>query len=146
MNKIYLNKNIEKVYLFVGLIFFLTNSAYCGIEKIAKNEIEAKEFRNDELYISHVNIPISKLINQLQNRDIWKSFLNQHKDAFVYIDPHSGRPTSIMLSIPMIPGTGINNHITLESLSRSLGNKIANITENEIKKVVLQFLKKILIF
>ncbi|OGF63435.1 MAG: hypothetical protein A2Y62_07305 [Candidatus Fischerbacteria bacterium RBG_13_37_8] len=106
------------------------------------NPIEAKEFSIDEIYISSSEKSLDQIFNQLSNRDEWSSFLANNKDAYAYFDPRSGRPSGIYTVIPIIPGTGMSNHITMESLSKSLGYPVTEITEAVVNEIVMQHVSK----
>jgi len=54
-----------------------------------------------ELYISQRNIKLNDIINKLPNKNAWDSFLRTYDNTIVYIDLRSGKPSSIITSIPI---------------------------------------------
>ena len=138
----YIYKKMRFLCIFICLIIFSVAKAGALQERTTKNTIETKELRTDSLYLSQTTVPLEQVINQLPNRASWESFSKTYKDANIYIDPRSGKPASIIVSIPLIPGTGSNNNITIETLSRVLGHEITNVGKDIIKDVALKFLKE----
>ncbi len=140
MNRVYLSKS--KI-IFIGLIVLLVsvNVGYAFKQREKKEGLEAKEFRSEKLYISQTNIPITDIINQLANKNKWWEYLQLNKGNHAYIDPRSGRASSIISSIPIIPGSGVNNNITYDYVSLNVGYPVNEITENEIRILVKNFLR-----
>ena len=137
-----IKNNILKLILFAALSIIAVNIAYSFNQKIVKNEIEKLEFRTDELYVSQTNVPLEQVINQLTNRGAWQKFLMINKGSIVYLDPRSGRPASLITRIPIIPGTGDGNCITLEDVSMKLGYAVKEIHEQEVKQLVLGIMQE----
>ncbi|OGF68079.1 MAG: hypothetical protein A2Y62_19690 [Candidatus Fischerbacteria bacterium RBG_13_37_8] len=123
-------------------LLILSGDTYARRARTEKNALEQKEFRNDELYISQTNIPLQQIIDKLQNRIEWQSFITANKGGYIYIDPRSGRPSSITYVFPMIPGTGENNAITLATLEHSLGYQVTEINERVVEDIVTAFLRR----
>jgi len=113
-----------------------------NVNALTMNEKNSLEFRAEKLYLSQELIELKQIINQLPNSNTWQYLLQEKKEGFVWIDKRSGRPAALTFSIPLIPGSGKNNNITLNKLSQELGYSISNITEKEIKYVVLRFLQE----
>jgi len=107
-----------------------------------KNDIEQKEFSIEEMYISQTNMPFEQLIDKLPNKDVWLSFIKSREVNYIYLDPRSGRPTSVINVIPFIPGDGVGNKLTLRDISEKLGYEINEIDEEVVGRLVLQFLKE----
>ncbi|OGF68076.1 MAG: hypothetical protein A2Y62_19670 [Candidatus Fischerbacteria bacterium RBG_13_37_8] len=127
----------------LGMFFLiLSGETYARRARNDKNVLEQKEFRNDELYISQTNISLAQIIDKLSNRTEWHTFTTAHKEGYVYIDPRSGRPSSITMVVPLIPGTGDGNTVTLESLASSLGYPVKDINEKVVEEVVTNFLRQ----
>jgi len=138
----YKASKIIKILLLGFLVVIVgVNVGFGFKQKDKKNYLEQKEFRQEELYISQSNVAIGDLINQLPNGESWRLFLKQNEGSYVYIDPRSGRPSSIVSAIPIIPGSGVGNRITFEDISRRLGYEVKEITEVEVKLLVKDFLK-----
>ena len=128
--------------LSVLAIVLCSSSVFAFKARTDKNDIEAKEFEATGLYISSSQVPIAQVLTQLQNRQVWQNYLSQNKDVEVYMDPRSGRPVSLYTVIPIIPGTGVTNTITLDSLSKIVGYEVKALTADVVGDVVKQFLLK----
>jgi len=138
------NKKLKtgKVWLAVFVVLVLSNFLFAFKMKTEKSSLELKEFRVDELYISQSNIPLDQIINQLINKEEWEKFTAANKGGTVFIDPRSGRAVSITYVIPLLPGTGVNNDMTLEKLSKLLGYKITEVNKNVVREVASKFIEK----
>ncbi|MEM4284474.1 MAG: hypothetical protein QXS96_08320, partial [Candidatus Caldarchaeum sp.] len=109
--------------------------------KPAPTPLDQRTFFLPELYISSENVPLDAVLDRLPNAAAWKAFLKQHPDFYVYIDPRSGTPTNIIGPVPLIPGTGVGNKLTLASLSRELGRPIPDVTSEVVAEQVLRFIR-----
>src|SRR4030042_2294556 len=135
-------KGIFLGFVLLTMVILMTVTTLAFDVRDNKNAIEALEFRVDELAISTSQVPLSEIINQLPNRYAWQSFSRAQKNAFIYIDPRSGRPVSLMYPLPIIPGTGEHNTVTLASLSASLGYKVNSGTKEVVQDIILQHLRQ----
>lgn len=129
-----------RILLLVLVVFSLVNVASAFKVREQLNPIEAKEFFADNLYISQTPLELNLVKNQLADSSKWDKFLAKHPSAIVFIDPRSGRPTTIVTPIPLIPGTGEGNSITLTDISRKVGYEVKSIGKEEVKAVALRFL------
>ena len=132
-------KKREKIFLIVIVIFLSVNGTYAFKERTEKKDIERLEFRGEELYVSQGYVPLGQVMAQLSNRGEWEKFLIKNKDSIVYIDPCSGKPATIVTAIPVLPGTGNGNHITMDDISKKLGYEAKVIKEEEVKQVIMGF-------
>ena len=97
--------------------------------------------RDHGVHVSSINVPYVKIATQMPNADQWQSFFTQFSaPRFVFIDPRSGAPTNILLSYPIIPGTGKGNRLTLAALQRGLGENIKEITPAVVDRLMRRFL------
>ncbi len=104
--------------------------------------LEAKEFFKPELYLSTSNVPAASVLEALPNKASWDRFLAaQGKDAVVYFDPRSGTPSSVVLSVPLVPGNGQGNRLNVESLGRQLGYPVHKIDGRVVGDAFLEFLR-----
>lgn len=130
-----------KLLIAVLILVIAASYAHAFKAKDDKNAIETKEFYGENLYTSQTNLPLKLAAKQLSNAQIWNDFLSKAPEAVVYIDPRSGRPTSVIVPIPFIPGTGNHNSLTLYDISNKLGRKVEIIGDAEIKALTKQFLQ-----
>ncbi len=137
-----LNYDGKKILIILLLNLILLGTAFGFKVKEDRNLIEQKEFQANELFISTSEATLQEVINSLPNKNEWLRFINQHKDAHIYIDPCSGRPITLMYPLPFIPGTGEGNDITLEKLSSTLGYKINEINDELLKKLIVNHIEK----
>ena len=111
----------------LGLLGALTSgTSWAAVPKEKDSALDQKEFFRPELYISSANRPLQDMLPQLPNRAAWDAFLMRGANASsvqAFIDPRSGAATNLVLSVPLIPGDGVGNHLTLADLSRRLGKR-----------------------
>ena len=66
--------------------------------------------------------------SSLPNRAAWDAFLQARRAAAgpvaVFIDPRSGAATNIIGRVPLIPGSGVGNRVTLAALGERLGRAV----------------------
>ena len=62
---------------------------------------------------------------QLANGSAWNRFFATYgHDVEVYLDPRSGTPSSILAHIPLIPGNGAGNRLTLADMSQTFERNV----------------------
>lgn len=135
--------SIIKIFLFIlVLTLAIADSVYSFKVREKLSGIEQKEFQANESFINGKEASLADVINQLPNAVLWKQFKSEQKDSFVYIDPRSGRPLTLIYPLPFIPGTGEGNNITLDYLSAKLGITVREINEEVMKGLILHHIKK----
>ena len=125
--------------LVIVVVFAMASGVNAFKQKAEKSGIEKAEFLAEELYVSQTTAPLADVFNQLPNKVLWQQFLEKNKDSSIYIDPRSGRPASLMTAIPIIPGTGDSNKISLKDISMKLGYEVKAIGDKEVKHLILAF-------
>jgi fibronectin type 3 domain-containing protein len=106
-----------------------------------ENLLASKEFFRPELYISSAHVPMEQARMELSNSFAWDSFLTTFgRDLQIYIDPRSGTPTNIMGAIPLYPGKGFGNRMTLDQVSETLGYQVSAISEKVVQDLVRHFI------
>jgi hypothetical protein len=107
--------------------------------------LEDKAFFKSELYISTASVPLDDLKDQLANRAAWEAFLARRpgyaSDVHVFLDPRSGSAVNVMGAYPLLPGSGVGNRVTLESLRRALGHAVMRVDERVVGEAVLVFVR-----
>lgn len=103
--------------------------------------IAALEFFRPELAITTSNFPASDAASSLSLRGPeWTRLLTiAGPSAQIYLDPRSGTPTNILAAIPMIPGDGDGNTLTLDALNASLGRRGTAVDSPLVAEVVRRF-------
>ena len=108
-----------------------------------ESQVAQKAFFKEELSISSQNVPLDQLRRQLgaAKDRAWSSFFQKHGwDTQVYLDPRSGTPTKIQLHLPLIPGDGHGNRLSLQDVSQQLGIKVQAVDELVVAQAVLKFI------
>ncbi|MCI0657636.1 MAG: endopeptidase [Acidobacteria bacterium] len=91
--------------------------------------LSEKQFAQPDLQITSANVPLADVSSRLANAKAWSAFLKTHgPEVSVHIDPRSGTPSSILASVPLLPGTGKNNRVTLTELERLVGAPLEELT------------------
>ena len=74
----------------------------------------------------------------------WESFLQRRSSAGreervfdAFVDPRSGAVTNLRESVPLLPGTGERNRLTLADLGRRLGRDVTSIDAAAVAEAVL---------
>jgi hypothetical protein len=106
--------------------------------------LEQKEFFLPELAISSTNVPLEEVLPALPNRAAWTSLLHARAPAgdgatYGFIDPRSGTATSLIGAFPLLPGRGVGNQVSIESLSARLGRRPARIDPPIVAAAILDF-------
>ncbi len=101
-------------------------------------DLDHKAFFVPELSITSSHAALEDALAQLPNREAWEAFLAGGRNGFanpaevkVWIDPRSGAATNIMGAYPLIPGNGVGNRVTLESLRA--GTVDARVVESAVR-------------
>src|SRR4029079_6240366 len=97
----------------------MTTAAWAARPKDPQTELDQKAFFRPELYISSKNVALQDALSELQNRSAWESYFAARGEDVaagrtpVYIDPRGGAVSNLISAVPMIPGNGVGNHITI---------------------------------
>lgn len=103
--------------------------------------LDTKEFSKPDLTISSSNVALTTLQESLPNRAAWDRFRDAHgADVHIYLDPRSGIPSGISLSVPTIPGSGVGNRLRPEDVERAVGREIDKIDGAVVAALVRGFL------
>jgi hypothetical protein len=107
--------------------------------------LDDRAFFKPELYVSTASVPLEDLKDQLPNRAAWVAFLGQRagyvSEVKVFLDHRSGSAVNIMGAYPLLPGSGVGNQVTLESLGSSLGREVARVDARVVGEAVLAFVR-----
>jgi hypothetical protein len=131
--------------LSVGVALLLA-AATAGAFEPAENKtaIGQKAFFLPELYLSTSNAPLASVLDQLPNRAAWNQLLAAGKGTTPvrgFIDPRSGTASNIIGSFPLLPGRGVGNSVTLESISARLGRPVAALDERTVADLIGSFVR-----
>src|SRR5262245_41448593 len=88
-----------------------------------ESQVAPKAFFKPELSISSENVPLEQLRPQLgiSRSRAWSNFFQKYgADTDVYLDSRSGTATKIQLHLPIIPGDGYGNRLSLGDVTKQL--------------------------
>ena len=113
----------------------------------SRSEVARNAFVNSELSISSNNLPLGEArasgkLNPARERALSGFFQRYGKDFNVYFEPRSGAATNIQGHIPMIPGNGVDNRVTLSSLGQGLGRAVSEVDESVVGDLVVKFARE----
>ena len=128
---------------FVAAVLVATVPAAALAFDVKPAPLDEKEFFKPELSITSSNVPAASLLESLPNRAAWDRFFEAHgKDVQVYFDPRSGTPSSVVLSLPLVPGTGQGNRLRIADVEGVLGRDVEKIDGGVVESLVRAFLVK----
>src|SRR5512145_3519723 len=91
-------------------------------ERPARPALEERQFSDPGLSVATAAVSLADVRAELPNENAWARFLaRQAAPVGVFIDPRSGAAASLTAAIPLVPGKGRGNQLTLEDLSRTIG-------------------------
>ena len=118
-------------------------AAWAAQPKQTLSDLDQKAFFKPELYIASSQAPLQDIQSRLPNQDAWNAFLQARAAAGqavnVFIDPRSGAAVNIVGAFPIIPGTGVGNHVTLGSVRQALGRPVTEIDAAVVSRLMRRF-------
>ena len=128
---------------FLLLLLILPGIVFAFQPKNDKNDLTQKEFFLPELYIGNKAVTRAEIDSQLKNKDALNTFVGKYgSETVIWLDPRSGNAMSIIGAIPLIPGKGAGNHLSIESISNQLGKQVAEITPQIVGELFHDFVNK----
>jgi hypothetical protein len=110
--------------------------------KPGPTSLASKSFFKPELYLPLTSVPLSEAQAKLPSlkTTAWNDFFSRNGDEFnVYLDMRTGAATSVQGVIPMIPGKGYKNSVTLNTLSKQLGHNVGEVTPKIVGELIVKF-------
>jgi hypothetical protein len=107
-----------------------------------QSTLSSRAFFKPELYLPISNEPLDQARLQMSSAGVsaWDDFFDRNgKDFNVYVDPRTGAATSIQGVIPLIPGTGVGNTVTLDSLGQQLMRSVSQVDEALVADLIVKF-------
>ena len=111
-------------------------------EKGTSSTLASKAFFKPELYLPLTNVPFRDAQPQLSAARVgaWTDFFTRNgKDFQVYLDSRTGAATGIMGVVPLIPGSGVRNDVTLSTVRQQLGRNVTKVDADVVGDLVLKF-------
>ena len=125
----------KKIWILLLCALFSTSLTY-ALQPKEKGDLN--EFFKPELVITSNHVALEDTLLNLPNAAEWTAFFTKHgHDVRGFIDPRSGVATNIMATIPLIPGNGHGNRISLQDVSSRVGYAVSSLN----KKVVSDLIK-----
>lgn len=121
------------------VLLLLTVSAFAFQPPAKDSPLAAKAFSSPELYISNAAVPLTPELS-LPNRAALDAFAQRYGQPMVFLDPRSGTAMNLITSIPMIPGNGKENRITMADMARMLHRPVKTVDSRVVTDVFTAFL------
>ena len=123
-----------------GLLVLASTPAFAVRPPDKGRTLGEKEFFRPDLYIGVQHERLETVLGALPNKSAWEQFVaSRGGDVSVYLDNRSGAAASIIAPIPLIPGAGVGNDVTLASLGAQLGRRVEQVDEAVVGGAVLAF-------
>ena len=117
-------------------------TAVAAENPVPRTPLEQLEFFRPDLVIPSGNLPLQEVLPSLSNQSQWLDYMvRRGPDVIAFIDPWTAGATGVSSVIPMIPGTGDDNGLTLYDLSQRLGRPVAEVDPAVVSELVLRFLR-----
>jgi trimeric autotransporter adhesin len=135
----------RKAVLFAGFLGIALAGAVWAVTPPGSGSfLDQKAFFKPELYISSSHEQLEGILDALPNRAAWEQILASRAEAGqtlqAYIDPRSGAASSLIGAFPLIPGSGMNNQVTLEEVSAKLGRAVVAVDSATVTELVRAFI------
>ncbi|MBJ6764189.1 endopeptidase [Myxococcaceae bacterium JPH2] len=108
-----------------------------------QSALAPKAFYKPELSLPVQNMPLQKARSLMPTlgADAWSEFFARNGSGFnVYLDPRTGTPTGIQGSVPLIPGDGFNNRVSLDAVREEIGRSVGGVDESVVADLVFKFI------
>jgi subtilisin-like proprotein convertase family protein len=127
------------IVLFVALVIAPTTGALEAPEQ--KVALQEKQFFKDDLRISSDNVRVAvEGMRQRSGDAALDRFFRDHGANFTfYMDPRSGVLSNLVGPVPLIPGPGAGNTVTLDDVSAALGYSLVELDSLAVGELVRQF-------
>lgn len=113
-------------------------SARAAVPPERADDLSARAFFVPELSITSANVPLADVGERLPNRAAWEALAARTGGAVVaFVDPRSGAATNILESVPLLPGDGAGNRLTLADVGRRLGRSVPSVDAAVVADAVL---------
>jgi subtilisin-like proprotein convertase family protein len=130
--------------LWLTILLFLIAQGFVFAVQPAndKSDLRQKEFFIPELSIGNKAVSFANVSNTLSNKGAIDAFVAQYGSGAIHIDPRSGAVMSMTAAIPLIPGKGMGNNLTIQNISGQLGRQVDAINSDAVAELFRNFLIK----
>ncbi|MET0555256.1 MAG: endopeptidase [Vicinamibacteria bacterium] len=126
----------------VASAFLVSVTASALVPEAGPSALAARAFVAPELTISSANVPLERLRTQLPSRGAWDALERSGTPIDAYIDPRSGAATSLVEAVPLVPGSGVGNAVTLDDVSRRIGRAAPTVDAGVVADAVLAHVRQ----
>ncbi|HET8647753.1 MAG TPA: endopeptidase, partial [Vicinamibacteria bacterium] len=134
------------------LVLLASVAATTALAAVAPREqpgfLDRKEFFRPELSLTSSNVALEQVEASLPNRAAWQRFRSAAASLAApghgftaYIDPRSGAASNLAGAFPLIPGSGVGNAVSLESLGQRLGRAVTVVDAAAVADAVAAFVR-----
>src|SRR6187200_1360228 len=111
-----------------GVLLLASTPAFAVRPPDKGHTLEQKEFFRPDMYIGVQHQRLDAVLAALPNKSAWEQFVaSRGGDVSVYLDNRSGTAVSIIAPIPLIPGDGVGNDVSLASLGAQIGRSVERV-------------------
>ncbi|WP_224245000.1 endopeptidase [Hyalangium gracile] len=135
-------RHTMKLIACLALLIAATSQAIVPPES-GPSSLSSKAFFKPELYLPIINTPLKEAQARMSslNASAWSDFFARNgRDFNVYVDLRTGSASSIQGVIPLIPGTGTGNTVSLSSLRQQLGRPVAKVDAAVVGDLIVKFI------
>jgi hypothetical protein len=130
--------------LVLGLLSLSSAPGWGQVAPEQKSSLDLKAFFNPQLYISTSHVPVESVMSELPNRASWEAFAQRSVAPGAmraFLDPRSGVASGLVLSIPLIPGNGVGNRVTLREMGTRLGRPVQQVDADAVGSAVMGWVR-----
>ncbi|QSQ15646.1 hypothetical protein [Myxococcus landrumensis] len=101
-------------------------------------------FFKPELAFTSGQVPLSQALTKMgpQQAKVWEDFFARNGKNFeIYIDAVTGTASNIQGPVPLIPGDGVGNKLTLGSVGKQLGRSVGKVDGAVVADLVYKFIE-----
>jgi len=115
--------------------------AQAVVPKRDDDPLQRKRLSRPDLSKAMSNVPLAEVLDRLPNRAAWEGFARARAATgatfHAFIDQGTGTARSITRSVPLIPGPGKGNAVTVQSLGQRLGRVVAEVDAAAVAEATL---------
>ncbi|NMO18103.1 hypothetical protein HPC49_19240 [Pyxidicoccus fallax] len=137
-------RRVSRTAVCLSVLLSLPAWAFTPEAPSARSALASQAFFKPELSIPSSQLPLDEALPRMGRpaATAWEDFFARNgRDFRVYVDPTTGTATNIMGAVPLIPGDGVGNKLTLEELRKQLGRSVSRVDAAVVAERVVQFIQ-----
>ncbi|QSQ24485.1 hypothetical protein JY651_05905 [Pyxidicoccus parkwayensis] len=106
--------------------------------------LASQAFFKPELTLPSVHVPLQEALPGLSpdSARAWDDFFTRNGKGFeIYVDRITGAATNIQGAIPLIPGDGVGNTLTLSGVRQQLGRSVSKVDQAVVADLLVKFVE-----